>query len=268
MVNSKYDISFFAECWQNYWGGNIVIPILFFLSMIYIAAKRDKLWNRALIFPFVLGLCTIFNPWLMDKILGRMNWYNRYYRFYWIVPVSLCISVAFADVWMKFKRGWIKVCLAIFSCMAVMYFGNAVLTDYEDWNIYKIDGDAIECSNIIHHDSEKGDPLVLVNISLAMIIRQYDPSIRAVHGLFDFLPNYYSDVSVIYDMYIAKGECLKLLGNYDVEVEPELVNQSLKQMEVDYFIRYKGWYSDEYIQSLDLYKVGETEEYEVYRVTY
>lgn len=266
MVNSKYGLSFFIECWESYWGGNIVVPILFLISIIFIICKRDKLWNRAMIFPFVLGLCTIYNPWLMNRILEKLNWYNRYYRFYWIVPVSLLISAAFADIWVRCKRGWIKACLVMLCCIVLLRFGNPVVIDFSHWNIYKVDYNAIECSNIIHQDTEEEEPMVLVNIMLAKTIRQYDPSLKAAHGLFDFLPNYYSDVNVIYDNYIARGECLKLFGNYDVEVDSELINQSLKEMEVDYFIRYKSWYSDEYIQSLNLFKVGETEEYEVYRV--
>ena len=266
MVNSKYGFGFFIECWKNYWGGNIAVPILFLISIIYIICKRDKLWNRAIVFPFVLGLCTIFNPWLMNRVLGKLNWYNRYYRFYWIVPVSLLISVAFADIWAKCKKEWMKVCLVIFGCFGLLCFGNPVLTDFSHWNIYKVDHNAIECSDIIHQDTEEEEPTVLVNLSLAMTIRQYDPSLKAVHGLFDFLPNYYSDVSTIYDNYISRGEYLKLFGNYNVEVESELINQSLKEMDVDYFIRYKSWYSDEYIQSLNLFRVGETEEYDVYRV--
>ncbi len=111
---------------------------------------------------------------------------------------------------------------------------------------------------------KRESPVVFVDANLLPCLRQYDPSLQSVLGLQDYISLSYS-LDEVWTWYLGRNRGLVLMGNYGVEISPQVINVNLKQAGVDYFVRSKSWFSKEYIQALDILKIGETDGYEVYR---
>jgi len=265
MASSKVGFDFFVDCFMQYWGGEWIIPILFVLSVIYILIKKEKLWNRTFLFPFVFGACTVFNPFIINAFLKKLGWYNRYYRFYWIIPFSLVISLVVVDVLERVKKKRYKVFLVIIVLGLVIIYRSPVVFNAKNWNIYKVSNDTMEVSEIIHQDTNEQTPYVLADNTIVDTLRQYDPSIISVLRLYEIL-SLNHELEEVYDAYMNSENELILMANYDVEIDAELVNARLHTEKIDYFVRNKEWYSDEYLKTLDIAKIGETTLYEVYKV--
>ena len=150
-------------------------------------------------------------------------------------------------------------------CILIICCGNPVIIREENWNIYKVDSNVIEISDIIHGDAEQPSVNVFADITVIPNLRQYDASLTTVLGLADlyFFNKTYEEIC---DVAMSQERYLMLMANYNVEIDAELVNSALIREKVDYFIRNKGWFSEEYVESLNMQKIGETSLYEVYKV--
>lgn len=242
------------------------LPIIFILCVIYIFFKKDNVWSRCLGIPFVLGVISIYNPYLMSIIINYLGWSERYYRFYWIFPIGIIIAVVIVDLGYKIERKYFRVFWFILFIALIIKFGNPIIIRTDDWNIYKIDSNVIEISNIIHADASKSSVNVFVDVSLMANLRQYDASLMTVFELPDLL-SLENEYEEIVELAMEQKRYLALLANYNIEIDAKLINNMLIQEKVDYFVRNKSWYSDQYLENLNIEKIGETSVYEIYRVT-
>ena len=259
------NINFFIECFNQYWGNRFIIPILLICSLTYIAIRKNLIWKKGILYPTLFSILTIGNPFIMTPVLEKTGYYSRYYRFYWIVPVVLIIMLAFADLILKIKsKIKISLCIIIFLCF-IMNGQSHIAFGIENWNIYKIDKNVLEISRIIHSDTSKESPVVLVDTTLIPSIRQFDPSLISAIELTEYLsPGI--DQEYMYNRNKNHGDYLALISNFNEEVDPILVRGKLIEVGVDYYVRNKSWFSDEYIKNLGQLKIGETASYEVYRI--
>lgn len=258
-------IQFFIECFKSYWDGKLFLPFLFAAAVVFIFCKKDKVWRNCLGIPFVAGLVSVFNPFLMNLVIHFLGRKERYYRFYWMVPVCIIISIVIADLLYRLKSRLYRALCFLAVCILLICCGNPVIIRNEGWNIYKVDSNAIEISDIIHRDTEQPSVNVFADITLLPNLRQYDASLTTVLGLADlyFFNKTYEEIC---DIAMSQERYLMLMANYNVEIDAELVNSELIRQNVDYFIRNKGWFSEEYVDSLNLEKIGETSLYEIYKV--
>lgn len=267
MQASQKGLDFFKECFLQYWNNRMFLPIVCCVCLIFIILKKSKVWNDGIIFPLLLLGVTIYNPFLMEKILEKVNFSSRYYRFYWIMPIAVIVAAAVMICVERIKSFFIKGIIIVVFYGAVVYCGSGVIVNTDDWNLYKIDSNVFEISHIIHEDTDEETPVVFVDTSLHHSIRQYDPSLITV--LNSSPTEYYSltcEMEQVYDACIRMEKYLVIIGNYNHELDAKLVNQGFINEKVDYFVRNKEWFSEEYISSLNVFKVGESERYEVYRV--
>lgn len=258
-------IQFFIECFKNYWDGKLIMPFLFATAVVFIFCKKDMVWRKCLGIPFLVGLVSVYNPFLMNLVLYFLGRKERYYRFYWIIQVCIIVSVAIVDLLCQFKSRLFKIICFLAVCILIICCGKPVIIREEGWNIYKVDSNVIEISDIIHADAEQLSVNIFADITLLSSLRQYDASLTSVLGLADlyFFNKKYEEIC---DVAMSQERYLMLMGNYNVEIDAELVNSELIREKVDYFIRNKEWFSGEYMESLDMEKVGETSLYEVYKV--
>ena len=105
----------------------------------------------------------------------------------------------------------------------------------------------------------------MVDTTLIPSIRQFDPSLISAIELTEYLsPGI--DQEYMYNRNKNHGDYLALISNFNEEVDPILVRGKLIEVGVDYYVRNKSWFSDEYIKNLGQLKIGETASYEVYRI--
>lgn len=65
---------------------------VYWMSVLYCNVRKTKLCRRYLWGCFWQRLITIFNPLIMEPLLDKIGWKDRYIRFYWILPVGFLCS--------------------------------------------------------------------------------------------------------------------------------------------------------------------------------
>ena len=75
-------------------GGNTTVLTLFLLSVLYLALKGKKEERYVFVTTAVFLAFTVYNPFAVKYILGKLGMVNVYYRFFWILPMVLTIGYA------------------------------------------------------------------------------------------------------------------------------------------------------------------------------
>ena len=79
------EIDFFYQNFWKYWNGALyLVPYLG--CLVYLVYKKDKKLMELFVWPFLILLATVYNPFLMRPIIEKMGWEDRYMRFYWLDP--------------------------------------------------------------------------------------------------------------------------------------------------------------------------------------
>ena len=85
-------------------GGNTTVLTLFLLSVLYLALKGKKEERYVFVTTAVFLAFTVYNPFAVKYILGKLGMVNVYYRFFWILPMVLTIGYACTKLWAAEKR--------------------------------------------------------------------------------------------------------------------------------------------------------------------
>ena len=174
--------------WQNmqaYLNGKwLWIYILLFIELILI--KKSKKWLTYGLYPYIIFALTVCNPLVIEvagKILGLSD---RYYRFFWLVPIAPMVGFCYASLAGKIGKHWINAVVWAIALMSVFILGKPAysnsappyvkrLNEYYTWN------EVIDIAELLHSEG-KTNPKVLYSGWLVYDLRQYDPSIISIIG--------------------------------------------------------------------------------------
>ena len=87
-------------------GGNTTVLTLFLLSVLYLALKGKKEERYVFVTTAVFLAFTVYNPFAVKYIQGKLGMVNVYYRFFWILPMVLTIVYACTKVVGGKKKCW------------------------------------------------------------------------------------------------------------------------------------------------------------------
>lgn len=176
--------------WQNieaYLGGNRlwIFLIVFFLLVLLNKNKNFKFLG---IYPYIIFFATVCNPLLIGVVGELMGLSDRYYRFFWLVPIAPMIGFCYKELADKVSLKWMK-CVIWFAVMFVIVkLGTTVYTsagsyvkrtnDYYTWD------ETIEIDKLLHTEGIER-PKVLYSGWLLYDLRQYDPTVISVLGRSD-----------------------------------------------------------------------------------
>ncbi len=265
MQELGWNLEFYRTTFTNYWWYGLFF-VIYLGGLLYIAQKKSSVMKQVFVWPFVILLFTVFNPLVMEPILEMTDWRDRYSRFFWMLPVEFLSAYLLACLIEKQKRVEEKAALVIVvACMVFLCGGSATKMELDD-NIYKIDSSVIEVAEMIEKASDKENPVVFYDEALYYWIRQYDASIIAAvnAGEMDkylWIPGENIDID---EQDEDEGTTLSMFVR-GVEIEPETVNRAIENRNVDFFVRNTDFYTDEYLQQLNIVYVDEVEGYELYR---
>lgn len=175
---------FVEYCFHNY-EGTCKFMWFFGLAVIYLLFRRKESKARVFFIPYLFVLLlTVFNPFLMKPLVGRLGLTNEYYRFFWLVPVVLVIPYVMTRLVMERKKKWVQA-LILVLCVFLLYATGTTLKSKNypvAENIYKIPQELIEINQIIEDDFKEKDlweeKRVIYDLDLNIVARQYDPSIN------------------------------------------------------------------------------------------
>lgn len=251
----------FVSCW---WYG--LFFVIYLGGLLCVARSGSKELKQIFVWPFVILLVTVFNPLVMEPILQRTNWQDRYARFSWMLPVELLSAYLLAVLIDRTKRREQRVLMILMAACLIFLCGGSATEFALDDNIYKIDESIVNTAELIDAVSEKERPVVFYDEETYYWIRQYDASIIS-GATIEEMETYRWMTAEEIDAEERLDDAVKAVAMFvrGVEVEPETIRGVFDGRGVDFFVRNKDYYSADYLRQLNLVYVGETEKYEIYR---
>lgn len=265
MISDEIGIDFFLDYFWSYWG-NMLYLVLYLGILLYFFKYGSKLMKQIFVWPFIILLLTVYNPLIMGPVLELTGWADRYSRFFWVLPVEILCAYVFATLIERQKNVSNKAVVACLVICIVLMCGDVPIKKIPDENIYKMDNYIIEISELIGEAKTTEQPILVCDRNVYYQIRQYDASL--LMAINDLEMSYYGEKQADEidpsEQYLS-GYHAQAMFVRGVEIDAELANLIFQALNVDFFVRNKNYYSDEYMQSLNLSYVGEVEGYEIYR---
>ena len=265
MLEEWFNLSYFHTTFLGFWW-NVLYIVPYLGCLFYIIQKKDEELKQIFVWPFFISLVTIFNPFIMEWVLKKLGWRDRYSRFYWIITVMFLCAFMGAKLIVKQKKGAERNILVLFLlCFLYLCSGRATAIELDD-NVYKIDQSVIEVSDMIGRNKDTKNPVVLCDADLYYWLRQYDPSVvLAVSNKVMDLYRFQSASGIDPEEQYKNNKRALSMFTRGVEIDPETANKLLKKNKVQYFVRNTEYYSDYYMDLLDLVYVDKVDGYELYR---
>lgn len=265
MFEEWFNLSYFHTTFMGFWW-NVLYIVPYLGCLFYIVRKKDIVLKQIFVWPFFISLVTIFNPCIMELVLKKLGWRDRYSRFYWILPAIFLCAFMGAKLIIQQKKGAERNVLILFLVCFVYLCGSSGTAIELDDNIYKIDPSVLEVADMIERNKETENPVVLCDADLYYWLHQYDPSVvlavsNKVMDLYQFQS---ADNIDSEEQYESNKKALSMFTR-GVETDPVKIKKLMKKNEVQYFVRNTGYYSDYYMEQLGLNYVDAVDGYELYR---
>lgn len=265
MGNEVIGIDFFLNYFWKYWG-NMLYLILYLGILLYLGRYGSKLMKQIFVLPFVILLFTVYNPLIMETVLEVTGWADRYSRFFWLLPVEILCAYMFAVLIERQKNMGSKAAMVCLAACMVLMCGGTLIKKIPDENIYKMDDYILEISELIAKEKVAEQPVIICDRNVYYQIRQYDASLRMAieNTTMTMYGEKQADEIDTAEQSLGRdyAEGMFVRG---AEIESETANAIFQEKNVDFLVRNTDYYSDEYMDMLNLLYVGEVEGYEIYR---
>lgn len=256
------DFKFFLNVFHTYWG-NITLVFVYLVAVLH-AFRLRGIYKNVYAYSTVAALLTVFNPVFVYVLVNKLEpLCERYYRFYWIMPFAQLIAMFFVGEVRSCKKRKERFMAAAFVLLIILLGGNFNLYDRQESkaNIYKINEEVFQITEIIHdYVPDQEEIHAYYDWSLLVEIRTYDISIHTPVGRHYVMEDGTFDMAWAEDNFLL----LMIMEHDTVEFPVERVRSAFDEYGIECYIRQKTHFSDEYVNSLGLTLIGETEHYEVY----
>ena len=173
----------------TYYTGSCAYLMLYVAALVYICIFGSRREKEIFIPCSVFLILTVYNP-LAPVVLDRFFDVNsEYYRFFWIAPVIVLVPYLFTKLISGARRVTERIVVAAVILCIYAVSGKFVYADgiKPAENIYKMPGELIEISGIIHEDSGADYPKAFLEYEYNMQMRQFDPKILLTADREDYL---------------------------------------------------------------------------------
>ena len=240
-------------------------PVSCAMAALYVFAVSSRRKRRYLLFAAGLFVVFIYND-LVRKLLGRFVGMVVFYRFLWLLPLSLLMASAVTRLVRRTKRPVIKAAIVaaaviLFAVSGPNYVTKEALTPPD--NKYLIADDVLELTEAIERDrGNEGKYRAAMSDLMTRQMRCYDASLQTVVSREDFRKMDRIDWS---------GELTdteRLLGLVELgrAEDPALMMDSLQAEDAAYVILDSSWGLDEYMASCGCHPIAAGSRYTAYRV--
>ena len=172
-------LRYIFRCIAEY-SGQCFYLVLYLAALIFIFLKGDKGLRGIFIYPAVITVLTVYNPFLPVIINHFFDVNQEYYRLLWISPVIIAVSFALTLCISEFaKTSAAHLAYFIAAVLLLIGLGSFVYSDgyVRSENVYKLPQEIISVSEALHKDSDKAFPKAAGDFELSMQLRQYDATI-------------------------------------------------------------------------------------------
>lgn len=212
--------------------------------LLYIAARGSRKAKLFFVASFIIMLLICLNPWMCRYLVDKWGFFTRYFRFFWLIPVSMGYTYVAVELYDKYKsksRVILCVTLAVlfaWSCVCVVkqtgfpdvYTGSIPNTGMIPVsNIYKVEDEVVEATALIEADS--GNPYVdkktLYNRDVFIEMRTYDASLIPMFNYGMVSSDRNMETAIAESDYISMI-CIYFSGNTDGVTDSNVSSELLK----------------------------------------
>ncbi len=257
--------AFVTTCLKLFQGNGFFL-YLAVLCVIFLIVWRKSEWRQFWGFYSLFLLVIVFNPFLIWRVVNALGLDDEYYRFVWLIPVTVVVAYVGTLLVEHFQKKIIKAA-ALLAVIAVVFLTGSTIFDRDFSlfeNVYKIPDEVIEICEIIRADCDKDAPCVAAEFDLDVLINQYAPDI-------DLILNYRNIAQMreleALDQYVDDPEerLLYVLIDENTHDEGFLV-YALRNGDVDYVVISRGSPVREYVAESGCRLIAELDEYCIFRV--
>ncbi len=170
-----------VDLFVSYMGSGILVA-WFLICLVYLYLKEKDSVKRIIFLYFpVIVLLMYFNPLFVKLVYGIIG-EEIYYRFLWIIPMSLTISFATVRVWGSLKRKLQPLFAGLCVCL-VMISGKLIYTNQffsVAENIYHVPQAVAKICDAI--SVEGREVMAAFPMHMVQYVRQYDATVCIPHG--------------------------------------------------------------------------------------
>lgn len=199
-----------VETFQRYGGGGLML-CWFIMAWVYLLINEKKINNRILfVYAPAIMLIIFFNPFFYG-IFGRMSEEDIYFRFLWLVPVTMVIGYAIIKIYntlVNYKRTvFIIIAMLMLMISGKVVYTNPLFTKAE--NEYHVPQEVVDiCDAII---VEGREVKAVFPKEFLLYVRQYTSYVCMPYGR-DMLKGDYNDLFGIMEKdEIDVGELTRLV---------------------------------------------------------
>ena len=271
---AEQGLCFIFDCFVKYQGTWTYVLLGMIAVLLILLYRKKEAEFLFLWYPLVL-LLTVFNPFLMNKLIVKMDFESEFYRFFWLVPLPFFLAYALIETGSRLKKGWKRVALIAAVGGLVLFCNQSSLKQIATIsipkNVYKVEDDLLTVAELIHRDSTKEEPKVALPLEYNLQARQYDPSLRLTierNKMMFWLgidtAGSYTDEN---QSYRYQSDIMDVIYG-GRNTEPSVLKKALAKTRTDYLVAYKKNDVHETIREAGCQAVGETPEAVVYLTSY
>lgn len=252
----------------EYYSENCAFLMLSFIALVFVCIKGNNTEKRIFIPGGIFLLITVYNPICPLVLMRFFDVNSEYYRFFWVAPVVVLVPYASVMLISMLDKKWEK--LGLFALIVILFClsGNFLYSNgyVKAENIYKMPGELIEVSEIIHSDTDVQYPKAFLEYEYNMQMRQYDPKIMLTVDREDYLYAIsmdYTEEELADDDHPQYRMLATLIKQKPVDMAEFL--EALELSHTEYVVLNKANPRLDFLESLGLAKIGETENNAVYK---
>ena len=111
---AEQGLCFIFDCFVKYQGTWTYVLLGLIAVLLTLLYRKKEAEFFFLWYPLVL-LLTVFNPFLMNKVIVKMDFESEFYRFFWLVPLPFFLAYALVETGSRLKKGWYFSVISLLS---------------------------------------------------------------------------------------------------------------------------------------------------------
>lgn len=167
--------------WQNISGSGMLLALYVCASLFLFFREKERFKRILLVYLPALWIGILLLPFTYELVATFID-EELYYRFFWMLPMSLVIAYAAVEVYHlcqgKYKR------LAIVGLVLCMILSGDFV--YDNWryskaeNVYHVPDSVVDICDLMH--AEGREVMAAFPMDLLQYVRQYDSTICMPYG--------------------------------------------------------------------------------------
>lgn len=248
--------------------GNVSWMVVFSAAVLFIIVKYKKEDRQKILLFLAVSFLVVYND-VSRSIIGKVTDVARYYRFFWLVPVTIiCAFALIAFFGQKIPLSYKIISTVVM--FAVLFAFNGTFIDYAAntviENKYLMSDEIFELQDTFQRDKEVERPVVAMTSDLEVVYRTYDASVVYAIGRTPYLTfgteGYEGDSARLFQDEAA----LARVVNDGEQIDRTEFVAAIQNKELNYLVTYSIYNLNEYLGEIGCELLKDTGSYQIYRV--